>query len=179
MNKDLIKSSRFISKILRHDPEAAGITLDKNGWADVKDILHKCKIKMPQLEEIVETNDKKRFEFDQHKIRIRARQGHSIDVDVELKEVVPTIPLFHGTSQSVKDIILLEGIKKQSRQHVHLSDNGVTAFNVGGRHGAPYVFRVDAPKMAADGFKFYLSNNGVYLTDYVPPVYLSPEYLTR
>ncbi len=179
MNKELIKSSRFISKILRHDPEAAGITLDKNGWADVKDILHKCKIKMPELEEIVETNDKKRFEFDQHKIRIRARQGHSIDVDVELKEIVPTEPLFHGTSQNVKDIILLEGIKKQNRQHVHLSDNVITALAVGARHGKPWMFCVDAPKMAADGFKFYLSNNGVYLTDYVPPVYLEPEYLIR
>ncbi len=112
-------------------------------------------------------------------MRIRARQGHSLDVDVELQEIMPTEALFHGTAASIKDIIMLEGIKKQNRQHVHLSDDGLTAFQVGSRHGAPFVFRVDAPKMAADGFKFYKSNNGVYLTDYVPPVYLEPEYLTR
>ena len=179
MNKELIKSSRFLSKILRHDPGAAGITLDKNGWANVKDILHKCKLKMPDLEEIVATNDKKRFEFDQHKIRIRARQGHSIDVDIELQEVFPTEGLFHGTAQRFRDTIMLEGIKKQSRNHVHLTTNAITALDVGARHGNPWVFRVNAPQMVKDGFKFYLSNNGVYLTDYVPPVYLQTEYFKR
>jgi putative RNA 2'-phosphotransferase len=178
MNKENIKKSKFLSKILRHNPESAGITLDKHGWANVKDILHKCSLKMPELESIVETNDKKRFEFDQHKMRIRARQGHSIEVDVELKEVIPTEDLFHGTSDKSVDIIFVEGIKKQNRNHVHLSDNIVTASQVGQRHGAPKVFRVNAPKMVEDGFKFYLSNNGVYLTEYVPPVYLEIEYLT-
>lgn len=179
MNKELIKSSRFLSKVLRHDPGAAGIKLDKNGWANVKDILHRCKLKMPDLEEIVVTNDKKRFEFDQHKIRIRARQGHSIDVDVELKETFPTEDLFHGTSDRVKDLIKLEGIKKQSRNHVHLTKDAITAIDVGARHGTPCVFRVNAPQMVQDGFKFYLSNNGVYLTDYVPPVYIQIEYFTH
>ncbi len=100
MNKENIKKSKFLSKILRHNPESAGITLDKHGWANVKDILHKCSLKMPELESIVETNDKKRFEFDQHKMRIRARQGHSIEVDVELKEVIPTedlLPIILGS----------------------------------------------------------------------------------
>lgn len=179
MNKDLIKKSKFLSKILRHDPAAAGVVLDKNGWVSVKDILHNCKLKMIELEFIVDTNDKKRFEFDQHKMRIRARQGHSIEVDVELKEVVPTEDLFHGTANEVADIIKLEGIKKQSRNHVHLTNDAVTAITVGSRHGVPIVFRVNAPQMVNDGFKFYLSNNGVYLTDYIPPVYISVEYFKR
>lgn len=179
MNKNLIKQSKFLSKILRHDPESANIQLDKNGWASVKDILHSLKIKMPELEEIVEENNKKRFEFDKHKIRIRARQGHSIKVDIELNEVIPTTDLFHGTTENKKDLILLEGIKKQSRLHVHLTDDSITALSVGSRHGSPLVFRIDAVKMYEDDFKFYLSNNGVYLTDYVPPIYIKTEYFTR
>lgn len=172
MNNSLIKKSRFLSLILRHDPEKGNITLDNNGWAKVKDILHNCTLKMSELEDIVENNNKKRFEFDEHKIRIRARQGHSLDVDVELKEVKPDFYLFHGTSTKVSSILFQEGIKKQKRQHVHLSKDVETAISVGSRHGTPCVFKINAPKMVEDGFKFYESNNGVYLTDYVPPVYI-------
>lgn len=172
MKKELEKKSKKLSLVLRHKPEVANISLDKNGWAKVSEILNALQIEIPELEEIVETNDKKRFEFDNNKIKIRARQGHSIEVDVELHSFVPTIPLYHGTSVSNKKNIKLSGIKKQSRQHVHLSDNIDTAINVGSRHGIPLIFEVDAIRMHQDGFKFFKSNNDVYLTEFVPPVYI-------
>lgn len=173
MDKTLIQKGKFLALVLRHNPEKANIVLDKNGWAVVEDILKNCALSKDQLQTIVDTNNKKRFEFDNDKQKIRARQGHSIDVDVELKEYIPVMNLYHGTAERFRDAIILDGIKKQTRQHVHLSDNTETAINVGSRHGKPTVFIVDAVKMHADGFKFFKSNNDVYLTDYVPPVYLT------
>lgn len=173
METHLKTKSRFLSLILRHKPEAADIVLSDKGWANVKEILHKCSLKMDELEQIVETNDKKRFEFDQPKIRIRARQGHSIDVDVELSPYIPTHSLYHGTGSKSMSSILKEGIKKQSRTHVHLSDDVDTALKVGSRHGAPVILKIDAVKMHIDGFEFFKSNNDVYLTDFVPPLYIT------
>lgn len=173
MDKTLIQKGKFLSLVLRHAPEKAQIVLDKNGWANVADIIKNCSLTKDQLVTIVDTNNKKRFEFDDNQIRIRARQGHSIEVDVELKEFVPNKSLYHGTAERFRDAIILDGIKKQTRQHVHMSDNKETARNVGSRHGEPAIFIVDAVKMYRDGFKFFKSNNDVYLTDYVPPVYLT------
>lgn len=160
--------------VLRHKPEAANITLDSKGWADVKLLLkHKnVNITLEELEKIVDENDKKRFEFNPNKTKIRARQGHTIAVDVELQPVEPEVELYHGTAEQNKEKIKTAGIKKQSRNHVHLSGDVETAINVGKRYGSPIVFKVNAPQMVKDGIKFFKSNNGVYLTDFVPPTYI-------
>ena len=173
MRKELVKSSRFLSKILRHNPEAVGITLNDKGWASVSEILKFLKIQKDDLIEIVDTNDKKRFEFDTHQKNIRARQGHSIDVDVELQEFIPNNFLYHGTASKSLDSIFEFGITKQSRNHVHLSDNVETAQKVGSRHGSPVILQIDAVQMTTDGFKFYKSNNEVYLTDQIPTTYIT------
>ena len=173
MNTELQKQSKFLSKILRHDPSSAGIKLDDKGWADVSDILRVLKIKKIELEEIVETNDKKRFEFDTNELKIRARQGHSIEVDVELQEYVPIDFLYHGTANRFLGSIMNEGLSKQSRNHVHLSDNLETATKVGKRHGSPVILKIDAVQMVKDGFAFYKSNNDVYLTNNIPIKYIT------
>lgn len=173
MRKELQRQSKFLSKILRHDPGSVGIVLSDKGWANVSDILKILKIKKTELDEIVETNDKKRFEFDQHQQRIRARQGHSIEVDVELQPFIPSGFLYHGTAHRFLGSIMDLGLTKQSRNHVHLSDNLETATNVGKRHGSPVVLKIDAVQMNNDGFTFYKSNNNVYLTDSVPIKYIT------
>ncbi len=173
MKKELQKQSKFLSKILRHDPESVGIVLDKNGWANVSDIKKILKVNQEELNEIVETNDKKRFEFDTFKSRIRARQGHSIEVDVELQIYVPTGFLYHGTAFRFINNIMKQGLNKQNRQHVHLSDNEETARRVGSRHGQSVILQIDSAKMHEDGLVFYKSNNDVYLTDNVPSEYIT------
>lgn len=173
MKKELIKSSRLLSLILRHKPEKFNIELDKFGWAKVSDIKKVLKVNQEQLEEIVETNDKKRFHFDEHKTKIRASQGHSIDVDVQLEEVVPPDTLYHGTVQKFLGQILTEGLTKQSRQHVHLSDNLETAIKVGERRGIPVILEINSKQMHQDGIVFLKSKNDVYLTHNVLPKYLT------
>jgi putative RNA 2'-phosphotransferase len=168
--KNIVERGKELSFLLRHDKEYA---FDEHGWREVADLIERHGYTMGELEEIVATNDKKRYEFSDDKKRIRARQGHSVDVDVELKECVPPDTLYHGTAASFMDSILREGITKQSRLHVHLSADAATAFKVGKRHGTPAVLMVDAAAMVSDGFKFYLSNNGVWLTEYVPTKYLN------
>lgn len=173
MRKELQRQSKFLSKILRHDPESAGIILSDKGWANVSDILKVLKIKKIELDEIVETNDKKRFEFDQYQQRIRARQGHSVEVDVELQQFTPTGFLYHGTASRFLNSIMKTGLDKQNRNHVHMSDNVQTARNVGSRHGSPIILQIDAVQMYEDGFVFFKSNNGVYLTDHIPTKYIT------
>lgn len=169
-NKNIVERGKELSFLLRHDKEYA---FDEHGWREVADLTANHGYTMEELEEIVATNDKKRYEFSEDRKRIRARQGHSVDVDVELKECVPPDTLYHGTAARFVDSILREGIMKQSRLYVHLSADVSTAFRVGKRHGIPAVLAVDAMEMVADGFKFYLSNNGVWLTKYVPAKYLN------
>ena len=176
MLKDLVKNSKYISKLLRHDCE--DLVMDANGWISVKDLCVKVKISTSQLEEIVETNDKKRFAYNADKTKIRASQGHSLSVDVELKESVPPKSLFHGTSSKTVDIIMKEGLKPMSRQYVHLSTDEKTAVNVGNRHSkssyaTTTVLVIDSEKMSNDGYKFYLSENGVWLTSSVPTKYIN------
>lgn len=173
MKPELQKKSKFLSKILRHDPHSVGISLSDKGWANVSDILKILKIKKDELFEIVETNNKQRFEFDQHQLLIRARQGHSIEVDVELQSFIPTQYLYHGTATRFLDSIMKNGLEKRSRNHVHLSDNIPTAQNVGSRHGTSIVLKIDAIEMQKDGFEFFKSNNGVYLTDNIPAKYIT------
>jgi len=175
--RDLVRTGKFLSLILRHQPEVAGITLDSNGWADVDGLLAGMRrkghpIDMVMLEEIVDTNDKKRYIFNEDKTKIRANQGHSVQVDVELKEAEPPEYLYHGTADRFVDVIMKTGLQKQSRNHVHLSKDRETAVNVGGRHGKPMVLRISARDMRRDGYIFYLSENGVWLVDEVPVFYI-------
>lgn len=168
-----IKSTgKFLSLILRHKPEAAGITMDEHGWVKTDELIKKLPLTMEALEEIVAADGKQRFSFNADKTLIRANQGHSIDVDVELKEAVPLKTLYHGTAEKYLESIEKCGLIPKSRLYVHLSQDTETAIQVGSRHGKPVVYAVDTEKMAADGFKFYLSANKVWLTKSVPFIYL-------
>ena len=159
MSEKLVKLGRFISLVLRHSPETIGIKLDKNGWANVEELLNLMnkngkKIDINTLNEIVETNNKKRYEFSDDFKKIRACQGHSISVDLELEQAVPPEFLYHGTAVKNIESIKVTGIKKADRQHVHLSADYDTAYNVGKRHGKPYIIKVLSGKMDKDGKKF-------------------------
>ena len=175
--KTIYNISKLLSLALRHKPEALDLTLDKNGWAKVEDVLTGLakqgkEVDLGTLQQVVEENNKKRFSFNDLGDKIRANQGHSIKVDVELKEAIPPDILYHGTVAKYIDIIMGSGLKKMSRQHVHLSHETSTAESVGSRRGKPILLRVKARKMVADGYKFFLSENGVWLTDHVPVKYL-------
>lgn len=177
MKPDLDTISKFISMILRHKPEEIGITLDEHGWANVDElsvgIAKQYKgFGMSELEEIVRTDNKQRYSFNDDKTLIRANQGHSIPVDVELEEKEPPIVLYHGTGEKYVSSIDAQGLKPKSRLYVHLSKDIATAVNVGKRHGEPVVYAIDTAKMYQDGFKFYESANKVWLTKLVPIKYM-------
>ena len=166
------RTSRYISLLLRHKPEVGGITLDTNGWASVSALLAAVKITKKELEDIVATDEKQRYAFDETKTKIRANQGHSVKVDLELKEQEPPAVLYHGTATRFLDPILSEGIKKGSRNHVHLSTDIETARKVGKRHGTVIILEIDTKAMYESGYVFYLSQNAVWLTERVPAVYI-------
>ncbi|WP_262150072.1 RNA 2'-phosphotransferase [Chryseobacterium foetidum] len=171
------KTSKFLSYVLRHHPELIGLNLDENGWANVDELIAKSTndtqgFTFEELNEIVETNDKKRFVFNEDKTRIRANQGHSIGIDLNLKPQQPPEFLYHGTAQANVDSILENGIEKKSRQHVHLSSDKETANKVGMRHGKPVILTIKTKEMSEDGILFYLSENGVWLTDFVDQKYI-------
>jgi putative RNA 2'-phosphotransferase len=175
--KELIRISKFLSLVLRHRPEAIGITLDENGWTDVTVLLEKMRvagtaIDLVLLQEVVTSNTKQRFAFNDDNTRIRANQGHSVSVDLALEAKEPPAILYHGTSETNIPAILKEGLHKRNRHHVHLSGDHETAIAVGQRHGKPVVFTVAAQQMHKDGFTFFQSTNGVWLTEHVPPAYL-------
>ncbi len=176
----LDKFSVFISLVLRHKPDTAGIQLDEHGWANVDELIEGInntgrKIDMDILEEIVMTDNKQRYSFNEDKTLIRANQGHSIPVDVELEEKQPPQYLYHGTADRFLVFIMIEGLKPMSRLYVHLSKDQETAMKVGKRHGKPVVLRIKAEEMWKDGVKFYLSQNGVWLTKYVDKKYINVE----
>lgn len=169
--------SKFLSFILRHKPEEIGLNLDFNGWADVGELLEKINSRgkpmdFETLELIVENNDKKRFSFNNTKSKIRANQGHSLKIELGYQPVKPPEILFHGTGQKYIDSILASGIDKRNRHHVHLSRDKKTAYSVGQRHGKPVIFKVEAEEMFREGYVFYVSENGVWLTNEVPVKYL-------
>ena len=178
MNEKTRKISQFISLVLRHDPGAAGITLDEHGWADVSDMIKGinaamgCSLDRKALEEIVLADDKQRYSFNEDHTLIRANQGHSIPVDVELEEKTPPDILYHGTGIKYFRSIQKQGLIPKSRLYVHLSSDCTTAINVGKRHGKCVLYYIDAQEMARDGYKFYLSANGVWRTESVPVKYL-------
>ncbi|NEP10062.1 MAG: RNA 2'-phosphotransferase [Symploca sp. SIO2C1] len=176
-NSRLIKISKYLSKHLRHQPERIGIKLAPGGWVSIDELLRACKkhsfeINRTELEEVVANNDKKRFSFDSTGTLIRANQGHSVEVDLQLEPVIPPKVLYHGTGHRAVEVILQQGLRKMSRHHVHLSSEMITARKVGARHGRPVILIVDAAGMQNDGYTFYCSDNGVWLVDNVPPKYL-------
>ena len=175
----LVDTGKFIALILRHKPETIGITLDEHGWANVDELISGVNkthpIDMHILEEIVRTDNKQRYSFNEDKTLIRANQGHSIPVDVELEKVTPPKYLYHGTALKYRDAIDREGLKAKSRLYVHLSPDIDTAINVGKRHGKPFVYRVSTLQMSKKGFEFFKSVNGVWLTKEVPTKYIKRE----
>lgn len=175
-NNDLNSTSKFLSLILRHKPEAIGITLDEHGWADVQKLISGIRktrdFDREMLEEIVETDGKRRYSFNEDHTLIRANQGHSIPVDVELPVAAAPEYLYHGTGQKYEESIDRLGLIPKSRLYVHLSGDVDTAVQVGSRHGKPVVYRVASGRMEADGYVFYRSVNGVWLTKEVPAGYL-------
>lgn len=171
------KISKFLSLILRHAPETIDLKLDENGWADVKELLEKSAqngnaFTREELETVVETNDKKRFTFDDSGEKIRASQGHSIEVEIGFEEKTPPEILYHGTAEKNVEAILQNGLRKMQRHHVHLSTEIETARVVGNRYGKPVIFKIETEKMLAENFKFYVSANGVWLVESVPPEFL-------
>lgn len=175
----LERLSKFISMILRHKPEAIGITLDEHGWANVNELIkginetgEEVEFSKATLEKIVKTDKKQRYSFSQDKTLIRANQGHSIPVDVELEKKEPPKVLYHGTGVKSVKAIQEQGLLPMERLYVHLSTDVETAANVGKRHGTPVIFQVNAEQMQKDGYDFFQSVNGVWLTKEVPTKYL-------
>ncbi len=168
--------SKYIALILRHKPDAIDISLDEHGWANVDElvagIVKTYSFDRKMLEEIVAEDNKQRYSFNEDHTLIRANQGHSIPVDVELKKVSPPEILYHGSAVKYEAAIDEQGLLPKSRLYVHLSNDYETAINVGKRHGSPVVYRVKSKEMEQDGFDFFLSENGVWLTKAVPTKYL-------
>ena len=177
--KEKKRISKFLSLVLRHQPSLIGITLDEQGFVSVERLLaamasHRgaANVTLGQLEEVVSTNDKQRFEFDESGLRIRARQGHSVQVDHGLEPVEPPEILLHGTATRVLDLIRDGGLKKMNRHHVHMHSDDQVATDVGGRHGKPVILKVRAREMYRDGYEFFVTDNNVWLTDHVPPKFI-------
>ena len=172
----LTETSRYIALILRHKPETIDIKLDEHGWANVEELIAGVSkthpLTMELLEKIVEIDDKQRFAFNDDRTLIRANQGHSVSVDVEPEEMIPPKILYHGTAEKYVESIDRYGLISKSRLYVHLSETIETATKVGARHGKPVIYTVNTEIMTADGHKFYLSANGVWLTKSVPITYL-------
>ncbi|MGG9964005.1 RNA 2'-phosphotransferase [Ferruginibacter sp. SUN106] len=178
MEKQLKHISKLMSLVLRHKPEAIGLQLNENGWANVAELISKINeqgnnVNFDTINTVVDTNDKKRFAFNEDKTMIRASQGHSIEVELNLKAVTPPDILYHGTAERFVESILKEGLNKQQRQHVHLSLLQETAKAVGARHGKPVILHINAKAMAEAGFVFYLSDNNVWLVNSVPVEYIT------
>ena len=172
------KTSIYISLILRHKPQVINKSIDEFGYMKVNELLEGMNstgytITERDLNRIIEEDDKQRYSFNNSKDKIRANQGHSIKVNLGLQPIDPPNILYHGTCKRVENIILSEGIKKMARQYVHLSKDIETARKVGLRHGEFLIFKVNTIQMFLDGYKFYLSDNDVYLTNYVPSKYIS------
>lgn len=175
--KQRTRTSKFLSLVLRHEPQKIGLKLDPNGWVNVDELLSSCRhhgvlLDRADLEEIVATNDKKRFSFSDDGLRIRANQGHSIAVELGYSATPPPSQLYHGTATRFLDSIRSKGLTKGARHHVHLSKDAETAHKVGQRHGKPVVLAISSEAMHRAGHTFYLSDNGVWLTDHVPAEFI-------
>ncbi len=171
--KHLVGVSRLLSLVLRHDPGAIGLTLDTQGWADIGTLLARAAasgkpIARADFDRVVAHNDKRRFTLSEDGLRVRAAQGHSAEVEIDLVPVAAPPPLYHGTATRFLDAILREGLRPRSRRHVHLSADIATARAVGARHGKPVVLRIDVAGALALGLPFFRADNGVWLTTRVP-----------
>ena len=175
----LVRISKYLSLHLRHRPERLGLSLDPGGWVEVDALLAAAArdghpISRAELDQVVAGNDKQRFGFDPSGTRIRANQGHSVEVDLQLEPAEPPALLYHGTGARSAAAIRRDGLRRMRRHHVHLSPDAQTARRVGARHGEPVVFAVDAAAMRRAGHVFYRSANGVWLTERVPSEFLRP-----
>lgn len=175
-----VSKSKFLSLVLRHKPEEIGLVLDQNGWAAIDELIalanaRGTNLSRAQIESIVENSDKKRFAISADGTKIRANQGHSVDIALGLSPQIPPERLYHGTATRFLELIRESGLHSASRQHVHLSSDLVTAEKVGSRHGKPVILTVESGQMARDGHLFYLSENGVWLTEAVPAKYLQMQ----
>jgi len=181
MPRELVATSRFLSLVLRHQPDAIGLHLDANGWADVAELLalaarHGRPIPREMLDRAVAENDKQRFAFNDDRTKIRASQGHSVEIELGLEPSEPPEVLYHGTATHSLASIREQGLSSMSRRHVHLSLDQANMLAVGSRHGKPVLLTVRSGDMARAGHRFYLSANGVWLTDAVPPEFIAfPE----
>ncbi len=172
-----VRISKYLSKHLRHQPERLGLELLPGGWVNVDKLLaaasaHGFEISLADLQQVVATNDKQRFAFNESGDLIRANQGHSIEIDLQLSVQIPPNTLYHGTHAKAVTAILATGLQKMSRHHVHLTTNIGMADRVGGRRGESTVLAIDALSMSKDGYSFYCTDNDVWLVDAVPPQYL-------
>lgn len=175
--KEKTRISRFLSLVLRHKPGEIGLQLDAQGWTDVAVLIEKAAtagrtFTAQDLEEIVATNDKQRFAYNEDRTRIRASQGHSIEVELQLEAAIPPEQLYHGTVEKFLQAIQSEGLRKMNRRHVHMSRDRVTAEKVGERRGEAIILAINSGQMSRDGFLFHCSENGVWLTDHVPVKYI-------
>ncbi len=178
MSENIVTASKYLSLLLRHKPEVIGLSLDAEGWAVIDDIVRltadgRTSLTKRLIEEITATRDKKRFVICDDGTRIRANQGHSIAVDLNLKPQNPPETLYHGTANRFLESILRQGLKKESRHHVHLSPDSTTALIVGQRHGKPVILSIAAQAMQSSGSIFFLSANGVWLTEHVPAKFIN------
>ncbi len=178
MKNNTLRISKILSLLLRHKPEKAGIKLDQNGWTDVHVLIEKFSEKFfpvnyDILQHVVEKDDKQRYTFNEDKTKIRANQGHSVDIDLNLEPTTPPDILYHGTVKRFLNSIKKGGLQKGNRQYVHLSKDKETATKVGARRGGPVILEIRAGEMSARGYKFYLSENKVWLTDFVPAEYIN------
>ncbi|AUI87582.1 RNA--NAD 2'-phosphotransferase [Vibrio azureus] len=178
--KKIKNVSKFLSFVLRHKPDAIGLDLDQNGWANINELINKgngsaevSDLSYSLIQQVVASNDKKRFLISEDGLSIRANQGHSIKVDLQLKPTEPPEWLYHGTATRFLESIMATGLTSQARQHVHLSTNLDTARAVGQRYGEPVILTINAQQMHQRGLPFYLSENGVWLTEHVPTQYIS------
>lgn len=178
MKNQLEKTSKFLSYVLRHQPEAIGITLDPDGWINIDTLIaqanrHGESLSYPLIEQVVQTSDKKRFTLSDDHLKIRAAQGHSTQqVQVNHKECTPPECLYHGTATRFIESIQEKGLIAGTRHYVHLSADEQTAIQVGQRHGKPIVLKIKALMLSQQGFKFYLADNGVWLTEHVPAQFI-------
>ena len=177
MDKTLVRTSKFLALVLRHQPEKIGLSLDESGWASVSELIQRAgaagvTLTADSLKRVVEQNDKRRFSLSEDGLRVRAVQGHSLSVDLGLDAVEPPSVLYHGTAERFLKGIRDRGLTARGRQHVHLSPDEQTARKVGRRHGNPFVLRVESGEMCADGYEFFFSENGVWLTEVVPAQYI-------
>lgn len=176
-SQEITRSSKFLSLVLRHEPHKAGLTLDGAGWTPVQALLQGCAaaghaLTLEQLQHIVTSNAKKRFEFSPDTTLIRASQGHSVEVELDYQPKVPPAMLYHGTASRFLDAIREKGLLKMNRHHVHLSAETRVTMEVGARHGVPVLLSIDAAAMHDRGHVFFQSTNGVWLTDQVPPEHI-------